>query len=44
MVSPVVLFGGGYPSQWRPARRHLMHCGLVSSHLTLWILEKGGIS
>ncbi len=34
MTSPA-LFIAGYPSHCRPDRTHLMHSGLVSSHLTL---------
>jgi len=37
-TSPVLLYAG-YPSQVLPERTHLLHCGLVSSHLTLRFLQ-----
>jgi hypothetical protein len=39
-TSPVLLCAG-YPSHCLPDRTHLIHCGRVSSHLTLRFLVKG---
>lgn len=33
-TSPALLYAG-YPSHVRPDRTHFIHCGRVSSHLTL---------
>jgi hypothetical protein len=39
----VVRLYAGYPSHCFPDRTHLLHCGLVSSHLTLrFLLKKEG--
>lgn len=38
-ASPVARLYAGYPSQTLPDRTHLLHCGLVSSHLTLRFLQ-----
>lgn len=39
IAASTVLLYAGYPSQCLPDRTHLLHCGLVSSHLTLRFLQ-----
>jgi hypothetical protein len=38
IATSTVLLYAGYPSHCLPDRTHLLHCGLVSSHLTLRFL------
>ena len=38
IATSTVLLYAGYPSHRLPDRTHLLHCGLVSSHLTLRFL------
>lgn len=40
-ATSTVLLYAGYPSHCLPDRTHLLHCGLVSSHLTLRFLVEG---